>query len=362
MHILFSGGGTLGPVVPLLAIHDVIERETKEKNSYFFIGTKDGPEKSLVEEKGMQFFSISAPKFDRYFSLRLFSAPFLFVGSIVRSFFLLKKIRPDVVVSAGAYVAVPVSYAAWFLRIPVVLHQMDILVGLANRMMMHCASKITVSVPELLKSFPEEKTVVTGIPVRAEIERVLEERTKLIAQGETLFGLDVSVPTLLVFGGGTGALVLNELVSKTIRDLVRVANVIHVTGKGKHGADFVNKRYVVRDLLHEEEFAIALATSDFVASRAGMGSIAELSAVERPFVLIPLSNSPQEKNAVYFHEKARIPVMRNDVSTEVFLQTVSGYLKDPRSWPGSFEDMRRVFPPRAAELMAHIVVSVGKKK
>ena len=106
----------------------------------------------------------------------------------------------------------------------------------------------------------------------------------------------------------------------------------------------------------------ALSAADLVVSRAGMGFMSEFMAMERPFVLVPLPESHQEENAGYFRREAGVPVLEKDATPEDFLKTVSAYLSDPKSWPGSIEKLRRLMPPKAAARVADIVLAVAERK
>ena len=312
----------------------------------------------------MPFRQIMAPKLDRFLAARFLAIPFLFAIAILQSIVIILRFRPEAMVSAGSYVAVPLAYVARVFGIPVVLHQMDISPGLANRLMKSVAAVITVSVAGLEKSFPGKRAVHTGIPVRREIIEAFENRPEFSRRAEERFNLDPSRPTLLVVGGGTGSLQLNRLVETVIERLAQIANVIHVTGLGKAGAGFAHARYKIFPLLGASEAGEALAAADFVVSRAGMGFISELVAMEKPFLLIPLPDSHQEKNAEFFNREAGIPVLGKKVTPEEFFRAVSGYLQDPRSWPGSIEKLRALVPANATRRLSEIVLGldVSKKK
>jgi len=141
--IMLSGGGTLGPVTPLLAV--ATEWRRREPDVIFsWIGTPDGPERSLVEAAKIPFYVLSAPKLDR---TRWWTVPFVpvrLIVSCVKAIFLLRQLEPDMVMSAGAYVSVPLAWMAWLLRIPVWIHQLDAQPGVANKLMAPMAWEMPV--------------------------------------------------------------------------------------------------------------------------------------------------------------------------------------------------------------------------
>ncbi|MBP9748991.1 glycosyltransferase [Patescibacteria group bacterium] len=364
MRILFLGGGTLGPVTPLIAVwEEMTHRDGADVHQTLFVGTRSGPERSVVAHAGIPFVAMTAAKLDRFFSLRLLAAPFVFVWSLGVALWICLRFRPDVMLSAGGYVAVPFAYIARFLHVPVVLHQMDLAPGLTNRLLAPHAAAITVAVPELIVSFSVPNVTVTGIPVRRAVADVLEHDISALAAAEHRFAItDRGYPVLLIMGGGTGALQINTWVAETLSVLLEHAVVIHVTGKGKAAAPIAHPRYIPVDLLSSHDLTLAYAVADFVVSRAGMGAIAELVATEIPFLLVPMPDSPQEENAHFFSRRANIPVLEKETTALQFRDAVLRYVRDPRSWPGSIERLRTTLPPNAAAHVVGIVREVVEKK
>ena len=154
--ILFSGGGTLGPVVPLLAVWDQIVKRSPVPVEAVWVGTPDGPERNVVKKKGLRFISLSAPKLRRYFALQTLVLPFIFAAAFFRAFYLLKKERPSVVISAGGYTSVPIHLAAWLLRIVAFVHQQDVVVGLTNKIIAPKATSVTCAFKESLAHLPKQ--------------------------------------------------------------------------------------------------------------------------------------------------------------------------------------------------------------
>ncbi|TAL19864.1 hypothetical protein EPN90_02290 [Patescibacteria group bacterium] len=362
MKILLAGGGTLGSVTPLLALFDYLESRERGRPQFIFVGTPSGPERQAVETANIPFFVLRAAKLDRFFSWRLFLSPLIYFWSHLAAAAVIFRLKPDVLVSAGSYVAAPLARMARFARVPSVLLQMDLRRGLANRMMARTAAAIAVSLPEAGKGLVPKKIVVTGIPVRSAVIKVLERRAELTTAAMTRFKIDEKAPTVLIIGGGTGAAQINRLVSSSASELAAAANVIHITGAGKEAAETDNVRYKSYELLTAEELSEAYAVSDLIVSRAGMGAIAELAVVQTAFVLIPMPDSPQEENAAFFHARAGIPVLGKQTTAEQFCETILGYLRHPTSWPGSIEKMRVLLPANAAARFAAVVMQAAENR
>ncbi|MEK7164980.1 MAG: glycosyltransferase, partial [Patescibacteria group bacterium] len=125
MKILFAGGGTMGSVSPLLAIYERAKKDFKPW-SYFWVGTKNGPERQVVADLGIDYEWLLTAKLRRYFDLHILLDPFLFIISWFRSLLIIATVKPDIIVSTGSFVAVPVIWAAWFFRKTIIIHQQDI--------------------------------------------------------------------------------------------------------------------------------------------------------------------------------------------------------------------------------------------
>lgn len=292
MRILFTGGGTLGPVAPLLAVAEELAGE----NKLFWIGTARGPEAILVSKAGIPFRAIAAAKFRRYVSLWTLLDPFLFLFGLLEAIGILITIMPDVIVGAGGYVSVPVVIAGKLLGIPSLIHQQDVLPGLANRITAPFARAVTVAVPESAAAFDARKTTVIGNPVRRVIEDVALYHDERRHDALQHFGFSGSRPIVLVTGGGSGASVLNAAVDAMLDELLAASDVLHLTGRGKQGSHGVG--YVSREIA-SDEMPLAYAVADIVVCRAGMSTISELLVLGTPAVVVPTPRTHQEANAEF---------------------------------------------------------------
>ena len=303
--IVFSGGGTLGSVSPLLAVYTRFRRRHPDMK-YLWVGTRDGIEDELVRQYNLPFIPIFAGKIRRYFSFKnVMDAAYLMLG-FFQSLWIVVRYRPSVVISAGGYVSVPLTWAAWLCRVPTIIHQQDLDIGLANKLMAPFATRIFVALPEGLNHFPKKKTIVVGNPAREEI--LAHSREEAIEK----LKLDATVPVVLIFGGGTGAEALNRLVEKALGQLVQFCQVIHITGRGKEGETKELKEKYERYHPYtfvKEAMAFAMAAADLVVSRAGFATLSELSAIGKPAIIMPIPDSHQEKNVAFFEARRAIEVL-----------------------------------------------------
>ncbi len=275
----------MGSVAPLLA---VVPELQKRGQTVVFVGTVGGPEKEVVEAMGIQFFALRAAKLRRYFTARHLLVPFEFVFSLWQALRVLKAEKPDVIVSAGGFIAVPVILVGRLLGIPSVIHQQDVRPTLSNVVCARWAKVITTTFEESVSHFEKFASARCTVEWIGNPVRDLSVTTQTIEKN-----LDASVPTVLLMGGGTGATGINELVDQSLCD---IANVIHVTGKGKRSEVVNHPRYHAYEFLNAELFeALALAT--VVVSRCGLSSLTELAALRKPAIFIPMPDSHQNDNA-----------------------------------------------------------------
>ncbi|RLC36764.1 undecaprenyldiphospho-muramoylpentapeptide beta-N-acetylglucosaminyltransferase [Candidatus Falkowbacteria bacterium] len=326
MKILFTGGGTGGPVTPLLALIDSIRNNPEFCNAKFlWIGTEKGIEKEMVFKENIAYKSIKCGKLRRYFSWKNLIDPFFIFYGILQSFLIIKKWKPSIVVSAGGYVSAGVIWSAWLLRIPILIHQQDLRPGLANRLMAPFAKIITVTFEKSLDDYGK-KAMWTGNPGRNKLKNFKIDKRSALQK----LGLHDKLPVILILGGGTGAEAINDLVKESMDELIKFTQVLHLTGKGKsNGAKHEIKNYRQFDFLHTEGLAKAFTVADIVVSRAGMGALTELSLLGKPAIIIPIPDSHQEDNARVFKDnEAALVLDQKILNRNEFIKNIKSLLNN----------------------------------
>lgn len=356
--IILTGGGTGGSVAPLLAIADELRAKDSKslarllESEFLWVGTKSGPERQMVENAGIKFRPIFFGKLRRYFSWRNFVDPvFIFLG-FLQSLIIMLKWRPDVVISAGSFVSVPVIWAAWLLRRPILIHQQDARPGLANKLMAPCASAITVTFEKSLDDYGK-KAVWIGNFVRGELINYKISRKEALQK----IGLRSDLPVVLIMGGGTGASAINELVWQSADKLVKFCQIVHITGKNKipdSGLQIPNYHYF--EFVHTDGMAKAYTVADIVVSRCGMAVLTELSRLGKPAILIPMPDSHQEDNAAIFQEKkAAIVLNQKELTSEKLIENIKKLLSDERLREELRANIQKVIKRGANERIVEIV-------
>ena len=353
MRILLSGGGTLGPVTPLLALAEHL----KEDNDFLWIGTVDGPERALVEAAGIRFASVPAGKIRRYADVRNVTDPFKNVAGTAAALSLIGEFKPNVHVTAGGFVSVPVAAAGKLRGVPLIVHQQDIEPIRSNLVMARVAAAVTASCDGAAEGFARFKPDVVGNPVR-----------KFLRDAAARPALSATPPTVLVLGGGTGALGLNRRITAALDRLTEFCQIVHVTGGKTDGVGVglaptqTGDRYRVITFMRNE-LADAYRSADLVISRAGFGTLSELAVFKKPTLLVPLPDSPQEKNARYVVGRNAAELLAERACTvQLLTRVVRRLLDDVDQRKMLGENLRATLGDGDPEPLAKVVRRVAKSK
>jgi UDP-N-acetylglucosamine--N-acetylmuramyl-(pentapeptide) pyrophosphoryl-undecaprenol N-acetylglucosamine transferase len=248
-----------------------------------YVGSGKGIERKLIEPLGIPFHPVAAGKLRRYFDWQNFTDVLRVMAGFVQSLLLMLRHQPDLLFSKGGFVATPVVWAAWLVRVPVIIHESDMTPGLANRLSLPFARKVCYSFPETAAQLPAGKAVYTGIPVRQELLQGDADQAR-----EWLEFVD-DKPLLLVVGGSLGSEIINTAVREILQDLMVTFNVVHICGAG-HIQQALARYTGYRQYEYlNEQLKHVFALTDIVISRAGATMLFELLALRKPHLLIPLS-------------------------------------------------------------------------
>ncbi|RDS64412.1 UDP-N-acetylglucosamine--N-acetylmuramyl-(pentapeptide) pyrophosphoryl-undecaprenol N-acetylglucosamine transferase [Streptomyces sp. M7] len=379
LRLIVTGGGTGGHTYPALtAIRAMRDRLAAEGRALdvLWIGTAQGLEARVAPAEGIAFATVATGRIRRSSNpLKLMSAANLrdmarVPLGVAQARKLVADFQPDVVLATGGYVAVPAGLAARMCRRPLVLHEQTVRLGLANRKLAGSATRIAVSSESTLPLLPAEvrgAAVVTGNPIRPE---VLSGHPDKAIQALGLHGFDRRLPTVYVTGGAQGSQQINGVVRDVLPWLLEKANVIHQCGPDNVQelrqyaaalpAASVGRYYVTGFVGPELPDVLALA--DVVVSRSGAGTLAELTALGKPAVFIPLATSAgneQAHNARHLHEGGAAVALLGDVTGEGLRDAVGPLLADPARRAEMARRARAHGRPDAAERLVDVILSAA---
>ncbi|MDQ0198501.1 undecaprenyldiphospho-muramoylpentapeptide beta-N-acetylglucosaminyltransferase [Neobacillus ginsengisoli] len=329
MRIVISGGGTGGHIYPALALIREVQKVSKDAE-VLYIGTKNGLESKIVPRENIPFKSIHITGFKRKLSFENIKTIFRFLKGAKDSKRLLKEFKPDIVIGTGGYVCGPVVYAAAKLHIPTIIHEQNSVPGLTNKFLSRYVQKIAVCFEEAKDYFPADKVVFTGNPRASEVIGKDGIRGRLSA------GLSTTLPAVLIFGGSRGARPINEAVVKSLSELGgKPYQVLYITGDVhfeavKKEVELVGNpgNVVIKPFVHN--MPEVLAGIDLVVSRAGATTLAEITSLGIPSILVPspyVTNNHQEKNARSLSDNGAAELLlEKDLNNKSLVQSIDRIL------------------------------------
>ncbi|MHB0913022.1 MAG: undecaprenyldiphospho-muramoylpentapeptide beta-N-acetylglucosaminyltransferase [Armatimonadota bacterium] len=345
MKIVLTGGGTGGHSYPALSVAEVLRARGCE---LLYVGSATGPEAELARAAGIPFVGLPSRKLGGG-PVGIALALAALARGFVRARAALRRFRPDLVIGTGGYAAAAVVLAQAMRGGRTLIHEQNAVPGRTNLWLARYASMICVTFPESARFFPPEKTKVTGLPIRAGL---LDLPAK--SEARAALGLDEEKFTVLVLGGSQGARALNAVVEAL--PALDGAQVLHQTGR----ANFVeSSRPGYRVVPYFEEMSEAYAAADLVVSRCGASTLAEITAVGLPSVLVPYPHAyadHQTKNAEAMGEAA-ILIPESELSPELLAETIRKLSVSPEELSRMAEAARRLGRPDAAREIAEMVVS-----
>lgn len=365
MRVVIAGGGTAGHVIPAIALASAFEEA-----EVTFIGTAGGAEATLVPSAGFPLEIVDVRGFDRARPASVVTTGARAAKATGDAIRCLKKLAPDVVVGMGGYVSLPVCLAAVARRAPVVLHEQNIVFGLANRVCKPIARRIGVSFDETLTA-AGRRGVLVGNPVRSDIAAIDREADR--KSGYESFDLDPSRRTVLVFGGSQGAQRINQAAIGLAsiwadRDDLQV---LHIAGRIE-STSFVEQarqrlragNLIYRVIGYVDRMVDAYAVGDVAICRGGATTVAELGVVGLPAVIVPYPyhrDKQQERHGRVLERAGAAIVLADDQATSERAASELGRLLDDES---TLDRMRHAAlqtgRPDAARRLARVVTEVAR--
>lgn len=317
--IILTGGGTAGHVT----LNINLENELKKHfNQIVYIGSQNGIENELIKKNTTYIYHpITTVKLERKKILKNLTIPFKLNKGIKEAIKILKRYNPKIVFSKGGYVGLPVVIAAHKLKIPVVCHESDISMGLANKLAKKYATSICTNFEKTSKE-NGKKCIYTGMPLK--LCHLSKSEAKASLQ------INSNKPVLLVTGGSLGAKSINKFIFENIDEITKTFYVIHLVGKNNYNKDINNKNY--KQIEFSNDMWKIMRASDYAISRAGANTIIELLSNNILTIFVPLpkgvSRGDQVDNAKYLESNnLSTTILQPDLSLEK-LQISLDFLKN----------------------------------
>lgn len=372
MKIVIIGGH----LAPALSVMEALPKNTQ----VLFIGRKyalEGDNALSLEYKtitalNIPFVGLNTGRLQRKVTkFTLFSLLKLPIG-IIKSFLILTNFKPDVVVGFGGYVSIPVIFCASLLRIPAVIHEQTMEVGLANKVVSRFAQKICISWQTSAKYFPKDKVVLTGNPMRK-----FPCMNSLATAHLSIF--KNKLPTIYIAGGSSGSHFINTLIEEIVRELLKKYNIIHQVGDAHEYCDFdrlkqlkerlpakLRDNYILQKFIDPSQIGDILKLSSLIISRSGMNTITELIHFEKPAILFPIpfsQNNEQLENAKFLEGIGLGIVLRQEKANgKQLLQTVNLMVRNIDKYKINKEKLRNLPGKNAAQNIISVINYAYKSK
>lgn len=361
MKILITGGHT----TPALAL---IEELKKKRAEIVFVGRKyalDSEkifsfEYQAIKKLGIKFIDLKAGRLTRIFSWRSFLNFIKFPLGFFFSFQILKREKPDFILSFGGYLALPIGIIGWLMKIPVFTHEQTLIPGLTNRVIGFFAKKIFISFPQTKEYFPKNKTIVSGNPIRTCVFKKIKQPFKIIK----------NKPLIYITGGSLGSHSINLLVEPILPRLLNNFIIIHQTGETKEYQDFErlskikHRNYFLKKHFYDDEIGFVYSLTDLVISRAGANTVFELIALKKPAILIPLpwsAGGEQKAHAQLLKEKGVVEIffqekIKKSSSLDLYNLIIKMSNKIDR-YKKNFSSLNSFLKTDAAQIIANYILS-----
>lgn len=369
--ILIAGGGTAGHVFPAIAVARELTRLDPEVEPVF-VGVSDRLEARLVPDAGFELHTIDAVSIPRRPSPKLLKVPGVLRSGVQACRALITERHAAAAVTFGGYVSFPLDRAAYRESLPLVIHEQNSVPGLTNRVAARWSDRVALTFPGSVSRFSrEERCVVTGNPVRSDVLEL--DRDAHRAEARAAFGLEPDLLTLLVFGGSQGARSINQAIVEAHglwgdREL----QVLHAAGRNGYAAaarGWEQARAArpdgppVKLVEFIEDMAAAYAAADIVVCRAGATSIAELTVLGIPALLVPYPHATGDHQRENAHALARaggaVVIDDDDVGGRALVDALAPVVDDPDRHAGLARGARAFGRPEAAENVARLVLELA---
>lgn len=335
MKFLITGGGTGGHIYPALAIASEIKKTYKDAE-ILYIGTKTGLEAELVPKAGFEFKTIRVKGLPRRLNKNSIIALKELLLGIGDSKKIIKNFNPDIVIGTGGYVSGPICYISSKMKIPTIIHEQNAFPGITNKILSRYVDKILVNFDEAKKYFKyPERVVKVGNPIRDELLNI--DKDKVYKK----LNIKNNMPFILSFGGSGGQRTLNDAIFHIIKNYKKYDNfqLLHITGNRYYESfiDSIKEENIVlneniRIMPYFYDMPDAMNIADLVITSAGAITLAEISAIGIPSILIPkayTAENHQEYNALVFDKNnASKMILEKDLEGDYLYSTLKSLLNN----------------------------------
>ena len=363
IKVIVSGGGTGGHIFPAISIANAIKNKCPNAD-ILFVGAENRMEMEKVPAAGYPIIGLPVSGFDRKHLLKNIKVLFRLFKSIRLADKTVKSFSPDIAVGVGGYASGPTLWAAARRGIPTLIQEQNSYAGVTNKLLASKAKAICVAYENMERFFPKDRIILTGNPVRQELQNDTISREEAIR----FFNLDPSKKTILVIGGSLGARTINNSIAAGIEKIPQNIQLIRQSGKGydtqaKKVLD-EKKPENIKQMPFISRMDMAYKAADLVISRAGASSISELCLLGKPVILIPSPNvaeDHQTKNAQALSTKNAALMIRDCDAQNLLIDTALKTVQDETSLKNMSDNISKMAQRDSATRIADIIFELVTK-
>lgn len=363
IKVLVSGGGTGGHIFPAISIANAIKNKCPNAD-ILFVGAENRMEMEKVPAAGYPIIGLPVSGFDRKHLLKNIKVLFRLFKSVRLADKTVKSFSPDIAVGVGGYASGPTLWAAARRGIPTLIQEQNSYAGVTNKLLASKAKAICVAYENMERFFPKDRIILTGNPVRQELQNDTISREEAIR----FFNLDSSKKTILVIGGSLGARTINNSIATGIEKIPQDIQLIWQSGKGydtqaKKVLD-EKKPENIKQMPFISRMDMAYKAADLVISRAGASSISELCLLGKPVILIPSPNvaeDHQTKNAQALSTKNAALMIRDCDAQNLLIDTALKTVQDETALKNMSDNISKMAQRDSATRIADIIFELVTK-
>ena len=371
MRVVFVGGGSGGHFYPLIATAEAIrqrDRESGRDSDLYYMGPDTFNAEALSDQE-IIFVKCPSGKQRRYSSIQNFLDIFKIIWGSWVAFWKLLMLYPDVIMSKGGYTSVPIVFAAWLLRIPIVIHESDAVPGRANKFAARFANYIGIAHDDVSSFFPKDKVALVGMPIRSLFFQTFQNPHEIL-------GIPNDLPMILITGGSLGAERLNNFVLDSLNELLPNYTIVHQAGDS-HAEKLTESasalimdhdlltRYFVQGHLSQEHMAAAMQAAALVITRAGSTTLFELALLGKPAIVVPIPEDvshDQRTNAyAYARSGGALVIEEHNLSDDLLAAEVKRILNEPGVYQSMSESAKSFTVGTAAYTLADTLIAIAKE-
>lgn len=361
MKIIISGGGTGGHIYPAIAIAQKLEENIKN-TEILYVGIKGGPEEKIANKYGYEFRPIEGMGIPRKLNKKFFRSLRTNMRGFKNARKIIKEFKPDIAIGTGGYVCGPIIFQAANAHVPTIIHESNSYPGITSKFLSNKVDALCVSYNEAIKHFKnKDKIIVTGNPVRNNFTN------EFIDEDLDNLGIKKDRPVVFSFGGSNGSYAMNEAVKEMADKLDGSFYLLHQTGRGNFDnfmKDLPENPYL-KTFAYIDNIDLFYAVSDLVIASSGAMSLAEISAVGKPSILIPkayTTENHQQYNAeTYVENGAALMILEKDLNADVLYENIISIISDEEKLHEMGEASSKLRQDKASDAILDLVLRLTNK-